>query len=137
MIKTISDARYQLGFTYGIELNMRAVIWYQGEYDATASFAPLYQANEVILFNTMRNGIDIIGSENMKAIVPPVNNSTYTTYYAQVNAAKDYNAGTLPNYSILPGWIAPHTVDGIHADSFAQQLTGNQAALLAGATTQV
>ncbi|OAE37634.1 sialate O-acetylesterase [Agrobacterium tumefaciens] len=137
-ITKIDNARYAVGMATGLELKPNTGIWYQGEADTgTPAYAAAYQANEAFMINTLRNGVDVTGAENLKLVVPSINNTNYDQYYQQINAAKDANAASLPNYYRIPGWVAPNTVDGIHGNSSAEVGVGNAAALIAGATTQV
>lgn len=142
LITTIQTAVNNL--PAGQVMNVRGVVWMQGEGDATATFAPAYQANLTEFITTLRNDIGTIAAasggkmtrsastwSNLDVFLGTIQNSS-ANHQTVINAQNAVAAADAHVFTVnATTGLSLMTVDdwgasGVHYDTAGQVLLGER-----------
>lgn len=129
---TVRDVQLLTNFTQKVQfaqskgVEIKAVLWHQGEADVQPADLPLYSGRETSLFSQFRT---IVGDPNLTIISGEIKGFTNMTQQQQddINAQKQTTVNADPN-AFLTDSSDFTDIDGTHYDAASERLMGQRMA---------
>lgn len=121
-VKLLSNFKQKaaLGMRHGV---VKGILWHQGESDAKAKDAALYQSRLALLFQKFRN---IVGNKETSIVIGQLGSYSTNALWSKINEHIKYYVSTDPSTGQVITADLKHKGDKVHFNSEAQRIMGER-----------